>query len=468
MNNISFIILGAGLGKRMKSNLAKVLHPVAGIPMILYPVDVARCFHPQKIIVVIGFQADKVSSILPPDVDTVYQAEQKGTAHAVSLAFEALDNYRGKVVVLCGDVPLITKGLIEDLLDFHKGNRAVVTVLTASVEDPSGYGRIVRDGNGDIMRIVEDSDASRDIKRIDEINTGMYIFESEFFTKIIQEVKAENRQGEFYLTDTIEIARKKGLRVCAFKTDRVEEVMGVNTRMDLACAENIMRQRINKSHMLNGVTIINPLETYIERDVRIGQDVVIYPGVFLQGDTAIGEGTVIYPHTRVINSCIGKNVIIKDSCVIEESRIDDEVQIGPFARIRPGTKINPRARIGNFVELKKVTMGEGSKANHLTYLGDAEVGKDVNIGAGTITCNYDGWDKHRTIIGNRVFVGSDVQMVAPVKIEDDVFIAAGTTVTRDVPSGSLAIGRVDQKNIEGWVHRRRKNKEARKKNNRGK
>jgi len=462
MKDISFIILGAGLGKRMKSSLAKVLHPVAGIPMILYPVSVAKDFDPDRIIVVTGFQSEDVENILPPGVESVYQAEQKGTAHAVGVAFEALRDYRGRVVVLCGDVPLITGELVKNLVAFHVEKGAVLTVLTASVEDPSGYGRIVRDGNGEILRIVEDSDATEKIKKIREVNTGMYVFEAEAFKKLLQDVRAENRQGEFYLTDTIEIGRKRGFRVCAFKTDRVDEVMGVNTRVDLARAERLMRHRINGSHMLNGVTLVDPDATYIEKNVRIERDVVIYPGVFLQGQTAIGEGTIIYPNTRIINSCIGRKVVIKDSCVIEESRIDDEVEIGPFARIRPGTRVKEKARIGNFVELKKVVMGEGSKANHLTYLGDAEIGDGVNIGAGTITCNYDGWEKHKTIIGNRVFVGSDVQMIAPVKIEDDVFIAAGTTVTRDVPSGSLAISRVDQKNIEGWVYKRRKKKEEQK------
>lgn len=463
MEGVSTIILGAGLGKRMRSGLAKVLHPVAGVPMILYPVEVAKQVSSERIIVVAGFQADKVKSILPSDVEIVHQPGPKGTADAVKLAFDALGDYRGRVIVLCGDVPLITKETVVDLISSHQRKGASITVLTTEVDDPGGYGRILRNANGDIVRIVEDADADENIKSIREINTGIYVFETGFFKSILEEITPENMQKEFYLTDTIEIGRERGIRVYAYRTERVSDVIGVNTRVDLAYAETIMKKRINERHMLNGVTMIDPEATYIERDVVIGKDVVIYPGVVLQGHSVIGETTVIYSHSRIINSRIGRGVIIRDSSIIEDSIIEDGVQIGPFARLRPGTKVDRNARIGNFVELKKVTLGEGSKANHLTYLGDAEIGRDVNIGAGTITCNYDGWVKHKTAIGDRVFIGSDVQIVAPVKIGDDTFVAAGTTVTRDVPSGALAISRTEQKNKEGWVEKRRKKKNRDKK-----
>ena len=458
-NKIITIILAAGLGKRMKSGLAKVLHPVAGIPMILYPVKVAEEISSERIIVVVGHQADRVKDVLSGrDVEIVQQVEQKGTADAVRLAMDSLKGYKGMLVVLCGDVPLITPKTISGLISAHRDRGAIMTVLTTEVEDPSGYGRIVRSSDGSILRIVEERDADNEIKRIKEINSGTYVFDSLFLSEVLREIKSENAQREFYLTDSIETGLKKGFKVYAYKTIEREEIIGINSRNELAMADIIMRRRINNRHMLNGVTMINPDNTYVGMDVSIGQDVTIYPGATIEGNTTIGNRSVIYPNSRIVNSQIGSDVNIKDSSVIEDSRIGDGSQVGPFAHLRPGTILDKNVRIGNYVELKKAFMGEGSKANHLTYLGDAEIGSDVNIGAGTITCNYDGKKKHRTTIGDGVFVGSDVQFVAPVKIGEGAFIAAGSTVTKDVPPGSLAISRVEQKNMEGWVEEREKRK----------
>ena len=458
-NKIITIILAAGLGKRMKSGLAKVLHPVAGIPMILYPVKVAEEISSERIIVVVGHQADRVKDVLSGrDVEIVQQVEQKGTADAVRLAMDSLKGYKGMLVVLCGDVPLITPKTISGLISAHRDRGAIMTVLTTEVEDPSGYGRIVRSSDGSILRIVEERDADNEIKKIKEIHSGTYVFDSLFLSEVLREIKSENAQREFYLTDSIETGLKKGFKVYAYKTIEREEIIGINSRNELAMADIIMRRRINNRHMLNGVTMINPDNTYVGMDVSIGQDVTIYPGATIEGNTTIGSRSVIYPNSRIVNSQIGSDVNIKDSSVIEDSRIGDGSQVGPFAHLRPGTILEKNVRIGNYVELKKAFMGEGSKANHLTYLGDAEIGSDVNIGAGTITCNYDGKKKHRTTIGDGVFVGSDVQFVAPVKIGEGAFIAAGSTVTKDVPPGSLAISRVEQKNMEGWVEKRKKRK----------
>lgn len=458
-NNIVTIILAAGLGKRMKSMLAKVLHPVAGLPMILYPVKVAEEISSEKIIVVVGHQAGMVRDVLAGrNLEVVHQAEQRGTADAVRIGMEALRGYKGMVVILCGDVPLITSKTISELITTHRNKNASITVLTTEIKDPAGYGRVVRGNDGSILKIVEDRDASEEIRAINEINTGIYVFDSVFLSEVIKDITPENAQKEFYLTDSVDIGLKKELKVYAYKTRESDEVIGINSRIELAVVDRMMRNRINNRHMLNGVTLVNPESIYIDMGVTIDRDVTIYPGAIIQGNTAIGSSSIIYPNNRIVNSHIGSDVAIKDSCVIEESSIADGCQVGPFAHLRPGTILEKNVRIGNYVELKKAVVGEGSKANHLTYLGDAEIGSGVNIGAGTITCNYDGWKKHKTVIGNSVFVGSDVQFVAPVKIGDGAFIAAGSTVTKDVPSGALAISRVKQENKEGWVEERKRRK----------
>ncbi len=457
--NIATIILAAGLGRRMKSGLTKVLHPVAGKPMFLYPVSVAEGLYSEKIIIVVGHQADRVKDALAGrNVEIALQVKQDGTADAVRTGMSSLKEYKGTVVILCGDVPLITPETVRRLLAWHEKEHSSLTVLTTDVEDPSGYGRIVRSPDGSIARIVEDRDVDEEIKRIREVNTGVYAFDSVLLSSVIHEITAENSQKEFYLTDSIEVGLRKGLKVTSYKTDDLQEVMGINSRVELSRAEGIMRRRINNRHMLNGVTFVNPDNSYIDADVSIGQDVTIYPGTVIEGNSAIGDGCIIHPNNRIVNSRLGSGVILKDSCVIEESIIGDNSQVGPFAHLRPGCTLDKNVKIGNYVELKKSFMGDGSKANHLTYLGDAEIGSGVNIGAGTITCNYDGQAKYKTIIGDKVFIGSDVQLVAPLTVGDGAYIAAGATVTKDVPPGALAISRVEQENREGWVEERKKKK----------
>ncbi len=457
--DIATIILAAGLGRRMKSGLAKVLHCVAGKPMFLYPVAVAEEISSAKIVVVVGHQADSVQNALTgKNVRVALQAKQDGTADAVRVGMDSLKDFKGTVVILCGDVPLITPETVRGLLSSHEKEDASLTVLTTEVDDPAGYGRIVRGAGGAIARIVEDRDADEVIKQIREVNTGIYAFDSALLSTVIYEIRSENAQKEFYLTDSIEIGLRMGLKAFAYKTDDPQEVMGINSRVELSRAEGIMRRRINDRHMLNGVSFIAPDNTYIDTDVSIGQDVTIYPGTVIKGSTSISDGSTIYSNNRIVNSRMGAGVTIKDSCVIEDSSIGDGSQVGPFAHLRPGSTLEKNVRVGNYVELKKSVMGDGSKANHLTYLGDAEIGSGVNIGAGTITCNYDGQEKFRTIIGDGVFIGSDVQLVAPVKVGDGAFVAAGTTVTKDVPPGALAISRIEQENRVGWVEERKKRK----------
>ncbi|MBI5197096.1 MAG: bifunctional UDP-N-acetylglucosamine diphosphorylase/glucosamine-1-phosphate N-acetyltransferase GlmU [Nitrospirae bacterium] len=454
---LAAVILSAGLGKRMKSNLAKVLHPVAGKPMVVYPVEAARQAAVDRIIVVAGHQAEKVKEVLEPlQVEVVLQPEQKGTADAVSCAVKVLKGFRGDLLVLCGDTPLLRPETLAGLVQRHRKGNNPVTVLTTVVPDPAGYGHVVRRPDGSVLRIVEDKDASEAVRSIREINTGIYVFDVPYLTEVLSEIRPENAQKEFYLTDTVEIAVRRGLYVQGVVGEDPDEFLGINARTELAVAERLMRLRINARHMGNGVTFLSPETTLIEADVAIGQDVVLYPNTVLQGRTKIGPGTTIYPNNRIVDSELGRDVSIQDGCLIESSRIGDHSVVGPFAHLRPGSVLEKKVKVGNFVELKKCRMGEGSKANHLTYLGDAEIGKDVNIGAGTITCNYDGIHKHQTRIDDGVFVGSDVQFVAPVTVGRGAFVAAGTTVTRDIPEGALAIGRTNQVNKKDWAKKRRR------------
>src|SRR3972149_6763661 len=377
--NIATIILAAGLGKRMKSGLAKVLHPVAGRPMFLYPVTVAEGLSSEKIIVVVGHQADSVRDLLAGrNVEISLQVRQDGTADAVRAGMDSLKDYRGTVVILCGDVPLITAETVRGLLAVHEKEDASLTVLTTEVEDPSGYGRIVRSPDGSIARIVEDRDADEDIKQIREVNTGIYDFDSDLLSSVINEIRSDNSQKEFYLTDSIEVGLRKGLKVSAYKTNDSEEVMGINSRIELARADSIMRRRINNRHMLNGITFINPDNAYIDNDVSIGQDVTIYPGTVIQGKTSIGDGTIIYSNSRIVNSRIGSGVILKDSCVIEDSIIGDNSQVGPFAHLRPGCTLEKNVRIGKCLgERKSYVVRSVSTTAHID-LAEAEIGSGVN------------------------------------------------------------------------------------------
>ncbi len=452
MESLASVVLAAGKGTRMKSGLIKVLHPVAGVPMIAWPVAAARDAGSDPVVLVIGHQANAVQAVFrgAPDIRCAMQEEQLGTGHAVACALEALNGFRGTVLILCGDTPLLRSETLKTMLSFHRDNKAAITVLTALMDDPYGYGRIVRDPSGRVIRIVEQKDADPEEQEIREINSGIYCMDSDFLFANIRGIGNDNAQGEYYLTDLLALAVRKGLPCLALATADADEIMGINDRVQLAEAARILRRRINQGHMLNGVTIIDPDATYIDHGVTIGTDTVIHPGCQIGTGTVIGSGCEIEQGVSISGCRIGDDCHIKAASVLEDSELSEDVAIGPMAHLRPGTLLGSHVKIGNFVETKKIVMGEGSKASHLTYLGDAEIGRNVNIGCGTITCNYDGVKKHRTVIGDDVFIGSDVQLVAPVSVGRNSLVAAGTTVTTDVPPDSLAISRVPQINKEGW------------------
>ncbi len=461
MKGLSAIVLAAGMGTRMKSGLAKVLHPLAGRPMFLYTVDNVLSLKPEKVVVVVGHQADRVKGLLPPGVASAHQKEQLGTAHAAMTGLKGLSG-DGTLLLVSGDTPLLSAETLKRLISDHRKKKADITILTANLDDPTGYGRIIRDGKGAVARIVEQKDASDGEKAVSEINSGTYCFEMKALKAALKEVKAENAQKEFYLTDAIAITANRGGKVIGVKAERPEEALGINSRVELARAERIIRQRINEGLMASGVTIPDPESTYIEASVKVGRDCVIHPGNHIYGSTVIGGGCVLMPGNIIQDSEIKGGVKVKGYCVVEESVVESGAAIGPFSHIRPGSRVGADARVGNFVELKKTSLGRGAKASHLSYLGDADIGADVNIGAGTITCNYDGFSKFKTVIEDGVFVGSDTQLVAPVRVGKGVVIAAGTTVTKDVPADALAISRTPQSNREGWAKKNRELKSKKK------
>jgi bifunctional UDP-N-acetylglucosamine pyrophosphorylase/glucosamine-1-phosphate N-acetyltransferase len=436
----------------MKSDLVKVLHPLLGVPMLSYPVELSlNGIKAEKTVVVVGHQADKIKEgFNDPRIRFVLQKKQLGTGHAVMQAMPFFQSFGGTILILCGDVPLVKAETLRSFMDTFWKNGSVLSVLTAVVENPQGYGRILRSQAGWLEKIVEEKDASEEEKLIREINTGIFCVEAPYLVDGLKEIGQENAQGEYYLTDLVEIGRKRGLRCSAHMVADPAEVMGINTKVDLAIAHEVLRQEKVRDLMLSGVTIIDPKTTYVDKAVEIGKDTALYPNSILQGKTKIGERCIIESNTKISESIIGNEVTIRSNSVITESKIDDGASIGPFAHLRPLTEVKTKAKIGNFVEVKKSVIGKGTKANHLTYIGDSLIGEEVNIGAGTITCNYDGFGKYQTIIGDRVFVGSNVELVAPVKVGSRSSIGAGTTVTKDVPEGALAISRTRQKNIKGW------------------
>lgn len=452
MQEIISVILAAGKGTRMRSDLVKVLHPLLGVPMLSYPVELSlNVINAEKTIVVIGHQADRIQEkFKDPRIHFVLQEEQLGTGHAVLQAVPFFRSFTGTVLILCGDVPLVKPETLRSFMETFWRNESILSVLTAVIENPFGYGRIIRSPAGWLERIVEEKDASEEEQLIREINTGIFCVKASYLIDGLKEIGQGNAQSEYYLTDLVEIGRKWGLRCSAHIVADPVEVMGINTRVDLAIAHEVLRQEKLKDLMLSGVTVIDPKTTYVDRTVEIGRDTVLYPNCFLQGKTKIGDRCIIESNSKISDSIIGNEVTIRPNSVITESKIEEGASIGPFAHLRPLTEVKPKARIGNFVEVKKSVIGKGTKANHLAYIGDSLVGEEVNIGAGTITCNYDGFEKHQTIIGDRVFVGSNVELVAPVKVGSRSWIGAGTTVTKDIPEGALAISRVKQKNIKGW------------------
>jgi len=449
MSNKYAIVLAAGKGTRMKSKLYKVLHPVCGKPMVQHVVDHVKSVGVQNVVTVVGHGAELVKTQLGENSEYALQADQLGTAHAVIQAAPLLKDKEGTTLVICGDTPLITPETIQALFEEHERLQAKATILTAHLEDSTGYGRIIRSNDGSVQKIVEHKDASPEELTVQEINTGTYCFDNKALFEALNAVNNDNSQGEYYLPDVIEILKEQNQIVAAYKTPNFDETLGVNDRYALSMAETLMRKVINKKHMLNGVTIIDPASTYISADTVIGEDTIIYPGTMIYGNSIIGSDCVIGPNTEIIDSEIGNKTSIKQS-VVHESKIGDSTTVGPFAHIRPATTLGNEVRIGNFVETKKVTFGNSSKASHLSYIGDAEVGQGVNLGCGSITVNYDGKNKFKTIIEDNVFVGCNSNLIAPVTVKKGSYIAAGSTITDEVPEDSLAIARARQVNKEGY------------------
>lgn len=450
--NLATVILAAGKGTRMKSKLPKVLHKICGDTMISHVINAVAATGVKKTIVVVGHGADRVTSEVAGRAQVALQEEQLGTAHALMQAAPYLSSFQGEILVLCGDTPLIEASTLLDLYHSHTEAGSDATVLTATVADPAGYGRVVRNDRGDLVKIVEQKDAAPEEKQIREINTGIYCFAAAGLFEALNRLAPNNAQGEYYLTDILEMYISEGRRVGAVRLDDPIEIMGINDRVQLAEAEKHMRGRILNELMLSGVTIIDPLSTFVDKQVRVGRDTVIYPFTFIEGDTIIGEDCVIGPNTRLINSVVGNGVSIQNSLVTESS-MGDLCSIGPFAYLRPGTELARGVKVGNFSEIKKSTIGEGSKVPHLSYVGDATIGRNVNIGAGTITCNYDGHNKWPTRIGDGAFIGSNTNLVAPVNIGAGAVTGAGSTITKDVPAGALGVERAKQKNVLNWADR---------------
>ena len=446
------LILAAGQGKRIKSNLPKVLHKVCGKEMVNHVIDNMRLSEIDDVNVIVGKGAELVKAGTESrKVSYSLQEEQLGTGHAVKCAKEFLQGKDGVVAIFAGDAPLTKVETINKLINEHIEKKNSATLLSAIVEDPTGYGRIIRDGD-EVIKIVEHKDCSEEELKVNEMNAAMYCFDIKELLSSLDELSNDNNQGEYYLTDVIGILKNKGKRVGAVVTD-YEDTIGVNSRAQLAEAEEILRNRINRKHLDNGVTLIDPKTTYIGVDVKIGQDTIIYPNNILEGNTEIEPGCTLLQNNRIKDSYIESGVEIQSS-VILESRVGENTTVGPFAYIRPESSIGKGARIGDFVEIKKSTIGDGTKVSHLTYIGDAEVGSGCNFGCGTVVVNYDGKVKHKTKIGDNSFIGCNTNLVSPVEVEDNTYIAAGSTITNKVKEGDLAIARAKQRNISGWVEKK--------------
>lgn len=444
------IILAAGQGTRMKSKLYKVLHKVCGKAMVDHVVSEGEKLNPAQMITIVGFGAEKVQEALGNRTEYVLQEQQLGTGHAVLQTKDLLAGKKGTTVVLSGDAPLLTAETIEALFKDHQENKRAATILSAIYPNPTGYGRIVRNSTGEVERIVEQKDATEEIAKIKEGNSGTYCFDNELLFEALKEVKTDNAQGEYYLTDIIEILKNQGHSVGAFPMEDYQESLGVNDRIALSQVTKIMQKRINEGHMRNGVTFYDPEHTYIDADVVIGSDTIVEGNVTMKGKTVVGEECVITSGSRLENATIANNVLIRSSD-IESSSMDEHSNIGPFAHLRPESHIGKNVHIGNFVEVKKSTIDEDTKVGHLTYVGDATLGKNINIGCGTVFVNYDGKNKHHTTVGDNVFIGCNANLVAPLTIEKNSFIAAGSTITKDIPELSMAIARSRQENKEGYA-----------------
>lgn len=447
------LILAAGQGTRIKSDIPKVLHKVCGKEMVNHVIDNMRKASIEDVNVIIGKGAELVKKETESrKVSYSLQEEQLGTGHAVKCAAEFLKGKKGTVLIFAGDAPLTKKTTIKELIKYHEENNNSATLLSALVEDPTGYGRIIRDENGQVLKIVEHKDCNEEELKVNEMNAAMYCFDIEDLVNALEKISNDNVQGEYYLTDAIGIVKEEGKKVGAVVTD-YEDTIGVNSRAQLAEAEEILRNRINRIHLDNGVTLIDPRSTYIGADVVIGKDTILYPNTILEGNTKIGQGCTILQNTRIKDSIIENGATIESS-VILESKVGENTNVGPFAYIRPESSIGNNVKIGDFVEIKKANIGNETKVAHLTYIGDAEVGSGCNFGCGTVVVNYDGKKKHKTIIGDNSFIGCNTNLVSPVKVGDNTYIAAGSTITNEVSEGDLAIARAKQRNIKGWVEKK--------------
>jgi bifunctional UDP-N-acetylglucosamine pyrophosphorylase/glucosamine-1-phosphate N-acetyltransferase len=463
MQNLCAVVMAAGQGTRMRSNLVKVLHPLNGLPMVCHVLEVCRRLGAKRTLVVVGHQAERVREALAPlasGVEFVLQAEQRGTAHAVLQAGSALHGFDGDILVISGDVPLLGDALVERLVATHVKARADATLITARLANPSGYGRVLRDRRGAFRAIVEEVEATPAERRVTEINAGIYCFRAPRLFAALHQVKPSPVKKELYLPELLSILRKRagkaGGRIATVLADDPQEVLGINTRAELAEAYAVLRVRAVAHLMAEGVTCLDPASVHVSSLASVGRDSTLYPNVQLEGRTRIGEGCTIHAGCRIRDSHLGNRVTVLDGCVIRDSEIADECTIGPYAHLRPGSRLKRRAKVGNFVEVKKSVIGEGSKVPHLTYVGDATLGDRVNVGAGTITCNYDGFAKHQTIIEDEAFIGSNASLVAPVKVGRGAIVAAGSTITQDVPPDALAFGRAQQVNKEGRAAEMRK------------
>ncbi|MGG3279026.1 bifunctional UDP-N-acetylglucosamine diphosphorylase/glucosamine-1-phosphate N-acetyltransferase GlmU [Paenibacillus solani] len=457
------IVLAAGQGKRMKSKLYKVLHPVCGKPMVGHVLQTVQQVNCERSVVVVGHGAEKVRAYLQDAAEYVLQEQQLGTGHAVKQAKELLGAEEGSTIVICGDTPLVTSETLENLLKLHESSRAAATVLTAHMDNPKGYGRVIRGEDGSVLRIVEQKDCSPEEDAVTEINTGTYCFDNKKLFAALDSVTNQNAQQEYYLTDCIGILKQAGETVLAYQTDDYAESIGVNDRHALSEAEGFMRDRINRMHMLNGVTIIDPASTYIGADVTIGSDTILYPGTVLKGNTVIGEDCVIGPGSDIEDSVIADGASVKHS-VLSSAEVGSRTTVGPFAYLRPGAKLGEDVKVGDFVEVKNATIDNGSKVSHLSYVGDAKVGKNVNIGCGAITVNYDGYNKYVTEIEDDAFIGSNVNLIAPVKVGKGAFVVAGSTITHSISDNDLAIARQRQENKPGYAEKMRARAIAKKNN----